>query len=569
MTTRFAFYGRVSTEDKQDPVASRAWQLRRATLLIESRGGSVVGEYFDVDRSRSIPWMRRPEANALLEELKNPRRDFDAVVIGEPQRAFYGGQYELTFPIFEHFGVPLWVPEVGGPIDPDNEAHYMIMSMFAGLSKSERNRIRTRVRVGMAAIAANEGRYLGGRPPYGYLLADGGPHPHPGKAADGKRLLKLDLDTEAAWVVRRIFGEFLGLGGSVEKGLFAIAEGLTRDGVPSPSAHDRARNRHREGIAWSKAAVRAILTNPRYTGHQVWNRQRKDEVLIDVNDVALGHVSRLRWNDREKWVWSGKIVHPPIIDKDTFDQIEAKLASRRRQTGGTKARGRTRKPYALRGVMYCGLCSRKMQAHTYKDYVYYRCRYAEEYALANKVEHPRNVFVREKHVTALVDPWLAKILAPHRIAETITALHGAQDQDEPADIRRAKATIVECEAKLTQHRAALEAGANPVTIAKWMSETEAGLNAAQAQLRSARGAKSERMTPEQIKELIASLASLVDVLRDADPADRQAVYQGLGLKLTYYPNEKEIRAEGTLSPDLIKRTRDPQIGETVCVRGGT
>jgi hypothetical protein len=28
----------------------------------------------------------------------------------------------------------------------------------------------------------------------------------------------------------------------------------------------------------------------------VWNRQRRDEVLIDINDVALGHQTRQRWN---------------------------------------------------------------------------------------------------------------------------------------------------------------------------------------------------------------------------------------------------------------------------------
>lgn len=28
--------------------------------------------------------------------------------------------------------MPLWVPEVGGPIDPENEAHDLIMSVFGG-----------------------------------------------------------------------------------------------------------------------------------------------------------------------------------------------------------------------------------------------------------------------------------------------------------------------------------------------------------------------------------------------------------------------------------------------------
>ncbi|MFC7646782.1 hypothetical protein ACFQX6_44175 [Streptosporangium lutulentum] len=58
-TIRFAFYGRVSTEDKQDPQSSRGWQITRSRALIESRGGVIVTEFFDVDKSRSIPWQRR------------------------------------------------------------------------------------------------------------------------------------------------------------------------------------------------------------------------------------------------------------------------------------------------------------------------------------------------------------------------------------------------------------------------------------------------------------------------------------------------------------------------------
>jgi hypothetical protein len=77
-------------------------------------------------------------------------------------------------PLFDHFGVPPWVPEVGGPIDPANEAHDLVMSVFGGMSKGERNRIKIRVRSAMAAQAAVEGRFLGGRPPYGYLIADAG-----------------------------------------------------------------------------------------------------------------------------------------------------------------------------------------------------------------------------------------------------------------------------------------------------------------------------------------------------------------------------------------------------------
>jgi site-specific DNA recombinase len=380
---KFAFYGRVSTEDQQDPESSRAWQLTRSRALIEARGGVVVAEFFDVDKSRSIPWQRRPKATALLAELKRRDRGFDAVVIGEPHRAFYGNQYGLTFPLFEHYGVPLWVPEVGGPIDPQNEAHDLVMSVFGGMSKGERNRVKIRVRTAMAAQAQVEGRFLGGRPPYGYLIVDAGAHPNPAKAADGKRLHKLDIDPEAMPVVVRIFAEF-----AAGSGIYAIAEGLTRDGIPSPSAHDPQRNSHRCGIAWNKFAVRAILSNPRYTGHQVWNRQRKDEVLIDVEDVALGHTAKLRWNEAGKWVWSDKIVHPPIIDRKDFEHVQALLSARASDPAKHKPH-RSQHPYALRGCVWCGLCSRRMQGHWVNHAPYYRCRFPADYALASRVEHPR------------------------------------------------------------------------------------------------------------------------------------------------------------------------------------
>ncbi len=69
---RFAFYGRVSTEDQQDPAASRQWQLSRAEQLIEPAGGTVVEEFFDIGLSRSVPWKRRPAAASLLDSVQEP-----------------------------------------------------------------------------------------------------------------------------------------------------------------------------------------------------------------------------------------------------------------------------------------------------------------------------------------------------------------------------------------------------------------------------------------------------------------------------------------------------------------
>lgn len=133
----FAFYGRVSTEDAQGPVASRGWQMDRAKSVIETVGGVIVAEFFDVGQSRSVPWPRRPEAQRLLEAIKDPDRGFEAVVIGEPQRAFYGNQYSLTLPL-DYYGVALWVPEIGNAVDPHSDAHDLVMTLFGGMSNLAR-----------------------------------------------------------------------------------------------------------------------------------------------------------------------------------------------------------------------------------------------------------------------------------------------------------------------------------------------------------------------------------------------------------------------------------------------
>jgi len=294
---RIAFYGRVSTEDQQDPASSKQWQLSRAESLIGPHGGEIVAEFFDIGQSRSLPWKRRPEANRLLDALADPNRGFDSVVIGEPQRAFYGSQYGDTFPLFVHYGLQLWVPEIGGAIDPASDAHDLIMNLYGGMGKGERNRIKTRVRTAMSAQVALDGKYQGGRPPYGYQLADAGQHPNPAKAADGRRLHVLEPHPTHQSVVQRIFTAYLN--GS---GIKAIATTLTDEGILSPSAADPARNRHRQSSrgAWGQSAVRAILKNPRYTGYQVWARQRKDEVLLDIDNVGAGHVTKQRWNPTDQ-----------------------------------------------------------------------------------------------------------------------------------------------------------------------------------------------------------------------------------------------------------------------------
>ena len=333
-------YARTSTDDQQNPGESLPWQLSRANALIVGRA-EIVAVVHDTDVSRSVPWSRRPEAARLISQLSDSNRGWTGIVVGEPQRAFgSAGQVQNILPQLAHWGVQLWVPEVGGPVDPDSEAHDLLMSMFGGLSRAERNRLRVRVRTSMKAMAP-EGRYLGGRPPYGYKLERTGvPHRNPEKARQGVQLTNLAVDPETSKVVEQIFAW------RVEGvGFRTIATRLTRQGFPCPSAADRELNPHRHDRAWSVGAVRTIVMNPKYKGQGVYGRYRKVERLFDVNDPAVGNVTRMAPAPASEVIETDGIV-TPIVSETVWRQAQTDRAP---TTSGPRPDRPQPSPYALRG----------------------------------------------------------------------------------------------------------------------------------------------------------------------------------------------------------------------------
>jgi site-specific DNA recombinase len=547
---RFAFYGRVSTEDQQDPTSSRNWQLTRGRQLIEPTGGEITAEFFDVGQSRSLPWPRRPEAARLLKALADHDRNFDAVVIGEPQRAFYGNQFGLTFPVFVHYGVGLWVPEVGGAIDPGSDAHEIVMSLYGGMSKGERNRIKTRVRSSMEAQVAIEGRFQGGRPPYGYRLADSRPHPNPAKAANGQHLRYLDPDPVTAPVVRRIFDAFL-----AGTGVHAIARELTTDAIPCPSASDPARNRHRlhRGPAWVHTAVRAILENPRYTGFEVWNRQKRHEILIDVHDVALGHETRMRSNERTAWVWSNQATHEALITRDQWDAVQERLKVNQQTITRVPKTGRH---YMLAGIIRCGTCGRRMEGAWNHGRAYYRCQVHRDDP-ADRGDHPSTIYVKEAALLPGLDGWLGELFDEEHLDGTCDALAKAAEPDPEDETRRneIRRRISALDADLDSYRAVVrnEPDAAPA-VGKWIAEAVQE----RRRLETLLGVQpTTRLTKDDIRALVASLHDITGTLAQADPVDKAVVYAEMGITVTY-------NQDGRVLVESRPRVVDDGVGGGTC-----
>ena len=79
-------------------------------------------------------------------------------------------------------------------------------------------------------------------------------------------------------------------------------------------------------------------------------------------------------------------------------------------------------------------------------------------------------------------------------------------------------------------------------VGTWISEVERERQKLQRQL-SVRP-KNQSMTTTEIRDLVEQLRDIVGVLANASPADRRAVYDELGVSLTYHPETKSIEVRG-------------------------
>jgi DNA invertase Pin-like site-specific DNA recombinase len=374
---RILFYGRASTAEHQDPRTSKAWQLDLAHKVTEDRG-VIVGDYFDVACSRQVPWHKRPQAAAMLQAIADPDNRIDAIVVGEYERAFDYGQLDALRPFLEHHGVQLWLPEAGGPVEFDTPLHKALMAVLAARSHAEVVRARHRVTHAMRRQTIDQGRYLGGRPPYGYRLVDAGPHPNSALARRGVRLHRLAPDPATARHVAWIFAQRL-----AGRSTAHIARRLDERAIPGPSGADPGRNPHRTHHGWSLRTVTEILRNPRYTGYQVWNRSSCDRT--DRSPTGRRPSTR---NPQHEWAISTRIAHQPLVSEQNFLAAQAIQAQKPNSAGKQHA-------YQLTGRLQCGLCGRRMDAHRVHNRPGYRCRHGHSSARTRPAGAPGNLYLRE------------------------------------------------------------------------------------------------------------------------------------------------------------------------------
>jgi site-specific DNA recombinase len=262
----------------------------------------------------------------------------------------------------------VWLPEAGGPVDLDAHTHGVLMQVLAAHSQREVVRSRHRTVAAMTAQTVEQGRFLGGRPSYGYRLVDAGPHPNRAHAAWGRRCQQLSPDPVTAPHVRWMFAER-----RAGRSVAGIARALNERGVPCPSAADPERNRHRSGQEWNLRSVAVILANPRYTGRQVWSRHR--------SRPGAG-----RSTVTGEWAVSRTVSYPTLVSEADFT-VQQCRAARRCEDGATR-------DYVLAGLVQCRVCGRRMDSHWVNGRAGYQCRHGHRSSQARPPDAARNIYVR-------------------------------------------------------------------------------------------------------------------------------------------------------------------------------
>ena len=305
---RAVAYYRHSAQDRQEN--SISIQQDQVQPWAESRSGEIIHEFMDPGKS-GLTAEGRPGFQDMMENWVKKRNDFKYILCldvsrwGRFQDLDLSAQYSAEC---RKYGKEVIYTKLGMPREDD--PLYPVYILFERLRAAEYSReLSDKVFRGCVKIA-QQGYWPGGKPRYGFrrLLLNEARQPvqvlQPGerKSIQNQRVtLTLGEEREVV-VVRRIFREFTD-GGRHEQ---AIAEGLNRDGIPSPG-----------GRTWDGAKVRDILMDERYTGTMVYNRTTQ----------KLKTPSRA--NPKEKWIRTPESFER-VIEPEVFAKAQQIFAERAR-----------------------------------------------------------------------------------------------------------------------------------------------------------------------------------------------------------------------------------------------
>lgn len=298
-----AVYIRVSTDMQVE--LSPDSQLKMIQQYAKNNDIIITDKYIYVDEGISgRKAEKRPAFMEMIGTAKLKPKPFDCILVWKFSRFARNREDSIVYKSMLKKECEIDVISVSEPVGEDKTS-ILIEALLEAMDEYYSLNLAEEVRRGMTEKISRGGIVVA--PPFGYSIKDG-----------------IYVPDDNAKIVKLIFDKYLN-----GAGMRAIAQELNNMGIKS--------NR---GNAFGNRNIEYILTNITYTGKLRWNPEKK--VTKSYTYVAT----------EDTIIVDGK--HEPIIDNDTFEVVQKKIAAHKAKY--TKHYHQERKEYFFRGFVRCSDC---------------------------------------------------------------------------------------------------------------------------------------------------------------------------------------------------------------------
>ncbi len=317
---KLAAYCRVSS-NSEDQLHSYATQIRYYADYTRQHSEYELVDIYADEGITGTEMAKRDELVRLLKDCKNGK--VERIIVKSVSR-FARNTEELLEMIraLKDVGVSVYFEEQG--IDTNKLNAEMIVTFPGMVAQQESVAISGNLRWGIQK-RMQAGTYKCTKAAYGYILMDG----------------QLIVNEMEAAVVRKIFHLYLqGVGKQ------AIANLLNEEGIP----------KRVEGRKWNIHAIFYILTNERYKGDALLQKQYTTDTLPFRRKINRG----------ERAMYYVENYNDPIVDAETYQAVQDLIKRRRTEQGQVKA-------YPLSKMIRCPDCGRLFRRRVIREKTYWCC----------------------------------------------------------------------------------------------------------------------------------------------------------------------------------------------------
>ena len=327
-----AIYTRLSKEDEDKQQSESESIQNQKSLLVHyavEHGWDIYNIYCDEDWSGADS--RRPDFNSMIEAAQ--QKKFQILLCKTQSR--FTRDMELVEK-YIHGLFPVWgirFIAVADNADTEIKGNKKARQINGLVNEWYLEDLSENIRM-VFDHKRKEGKYIGGCPVYGYRK----------DPADKNHII---VDPEAAEVVRQIFQWSLEGNGKQH-----IASMLNERGIMNPTKYKEqnglVQNRPvtNEYGLWNRTTVYRILQNEMYTGVMVQGKTKK-----------ASYKSRTMIPMPESQWFRVEGTHEAIIDRETFDAVQAGMGLRSKMDGTGEA-------HILSGLVRCADCGSTMTKGT-------------------------------------------------------------------------------------------------------------------------------------------------------------------------------------------------------------